>query len=240
MLRCASFYGLMEDMQEPGPCGRPLLHVAALALTMGMQPLPALSCQTALLLAVDVSNSVDGREYMIQSRGIAAALRDPVIAETLVQGQSAIAVLQWSGRNMQSLAVPWTRVTSPATLAALAATIEAMPRLHLGGNTALGDALTVALDSFGGMQDCARWIVDVSGDGADNADTNVAVARRLAERRGITVNGLAIESMGLAITGYYENNLVTRDGFVETARGFADFARAIRAKIRRELSRLTG
>jgi len=210
----------------------------ALPLAAGGTLAPA--CETALLLAMDVSNSVDPREYRIQTEGLAAALADPAIAETLVQGRSAVAVLQWSGRGMQAMAIPWTRIAGPTDVAALAEAARAMPRAFVGGNTAIGEALAVGTTRFGAVGDCHRWILDISGDGPENAGTALATASRAAERRGITVNGLAIESLGRAITSYYERVLITPDGFVETAKGFTDFARAIRAKILREISQVTG
>jgi Ca-activated chloride channel family protein len=123
---------------------------------------------------------------------------------------------------------------------ALAARVERMPRAFSGGNTAVGEAVRAAVAQFPGQSDCRRWILDVSGDGADNAGTDVGAARRAALRLGVTINGLAVEGIGPAITSYYSRRLITPDGFVETARGFADFARAIRVKIRREVTRITG
>lgn len=218
----------------PAPAALSALLLYAAAAT------PARACETALLLAMDVSNSVDAGEYRIQRDGLAAALRDPVIAETLASGSSAVAVMQWSGARMQTLSVPWRRILTPADAAALAAEVAAMPRAHVGGNTALGVALQAALEQFAAVPDCGRRIVDVSGDGTENADGSPRAARRAAERAGITVNALAIESLGRALTGYYAAAVITRDGFVETAAGFTDFARAIREKIRREISRMTG
>jgi Ca-activated chloride channel family protein len=80
-------------------------------------------------------------------------------------------------------------------------------------------------------------VIDVSGDGADNAGTDPRAARRLAERLGVQINGLAIEGMGLAITNFYRAQVITRDGFVMTARGHSTYAETLRRKILREVSR---
>jgi Ca-activated chloride channel family protein len=213
---------------------RPALFSLALSATT------AAACDTALLLAVDVSNSIDPAEYRIQTEGLAAALRDGVIQDAMTNGQNAIAVMQWSGMGMQHIAVPWRRITSYADMEALAQEVEQMRRAYVGSNTAIGEAVRVGVGEILTQSDCARLIIDVSGDGPDNAGTEIDGARRLAERSGVTINGLAIEGIGAATTSYYSRRLVTSDGFVETAKGFTDFPRAIRVKIRREVSRVTG
>lgn len=208
-----------------------------LALSLGAA-LPASACGTALLLSMDVSNSVDAGEYRIQTDGLAAALRDPQVIEGLTLGGGAVAVMQWSGAGMQELSLPWTRVSTAAEVLAVAARVEAMPRAYIGANTALGEALSAAVAAFAPVKDCARLVLDVSGDGSDNAGSDPGIARRRAAREGITINALAIEGLGAAITRYYETQVITPDGFVETARGFSDYARAIRDKMRREVSRV--
>jgi Ca-activated chloride channel family protein len=210
--------------------------IAALALSGGAAP----ACETALLLAVDVSNSIDAGEYRIQTRGMAAALRDGVVVEAMVRGANAIAVMQWSGTGMQEMTIPWRRIASPADMEALAAEVEEMRRAYIGANTAIGEAVRAGTAELETQTDCARLILDVSGDGPDNAGTRIDEARWHATRAGITVNGLAIDGLGAATTTYYERRLITPDGFVETARGFTDFPRAIRVKIRREVSRIMG
>ncbi|SDY26850.1 DUF1194 domain-containing protein [Citreimonas salinaria] len=198
----------------------------------------ALACQTALMLSMDVSNSVDAGEYRLQADGLAAALRDPAIAEILVRDRVALAVMQWSGPDMQALTLPWTQMLGHAQVESFAAAARAMPRAFLLSDTAPAEALDFALRQFRDAPDCARRIVDVSGDGTPNAGGEIGQARRRAERAGITVNGLAIEGIGVAITNFYRRSVVTGDGFVVTARGHRDYARAIRLKILRELARV--
>ncbi len=210
--------------------------MAALALSASA----ASACDTALLLAVDVSNSIDAGEYDIQTEGMAAALRDGVVRDAMVIGGNAIAVMQWSGTGMQEMSVDWRRITSYADMDALAREVSAMRRAYVGANTAIGEAVRVGISQVLTQGDCARLIIDVSGDGPDNAGTLIDHARRQAERSGITVNGLAIDGLGSATTAYYTRRLITPDGFVETATGFTDFPRAIRVKIRREVSRVSG
>lgn len=201
---------------------------------------PVQACRTALVLAMDVSQSVDAGEYRIQIDGLAAALRDPEIAEILVRDQVALSVLQWSGVDAQEVSLDWTQMLSAAHVQLFANAVQRLPRAFVMSNTAPAEALRTALRHFDSGPDCARRIIDMSGDGTPNAGGEVGRIRQSAERAGITVNGLAIEGLGRAITNFYQRNVVTADGFVETARGHRDYARAIRRKILREISQVFG
>lgn len=201
---------------------------------------PAQACRTALILAMDVSNSVDPGEFRLQVDGLATALRDPEIAEILVRDQVALSVMQWSGVTSQEISLGWSQMFSPAHVEQYARAVEDLPRAFVMSNTAPAEALRSALDHMGRAPDCARRIIDMSGDGTPNAGGEVGRIRRLAEREGVTVNGLAIEGLGQAITNFYRRFVITGDGFVETARGHRDYARAIRRKILREISQVYG
>lgn len=210
---------------------------AAMAIGLIMA-VPASACHVALLLAIDVSNSIDEREYEIQSHGLAQALRDPEIADALVEGQIAVSVVQWSGTGNQSVSIPWRQILKPEDVAQISEEARAMPRAFNMSNTAIGEAVDFGLAYFSEAPACARKVIDVSGDGADNAGTRPADARRRAERSGVQINGLAIDSIGLAVTTYFRRVVITRDGFVMTAHGHSDYARKLRAKIRREISQV--
>jgi len=213
----------------------PLLSaLAALGLASAS---PAAGCDIALVLAVDVSGSVDAFEYQLQMQGIASALRDPAVVQALIQRRAALSVVQWSGSMEQTVTLPWVRIDEPAEVNRLPARIAAMPRAHAGGNTAVGEAIDIASELFGQVRDCAAWVIDVSGDGDENEGYTVGLARRAAWERGISINGLAIESptTGRAITNFYRSWVVTPGGFVITADSFEDFERAMRQKLLREL-----
>jgi Ca-activated chloride channel family protein len=200
----------------------------------------AAACETALLLSMDVSNSIDPGEYRLQVDGLAAALADPVIAEILVRDRVALAVVQWSGVEHQMLALPWRQMLSPAHVAGFSDEVRGMRRAFILSDTAPAEALHFALNQFAEAPDCTRKVIDVSGDGTPNAGGEVGRARQRAERAGVTVNGLAIEGLGVAITNFYRRRVITGDGFVVTARGYRDYARAIREKILREISTVIG
>jgi Ca-activated chloride channel family protein len=217
-------------MHLAGPLFAALLLAAA----------PSRGCEVALVLAIDVSDSVDSGEYRLQVDGLSDALRDPAIADTLVEGQMALTVLQWSGVDRQQNSVPWRRMLSAADVARLAADARTMPRAFVRSDTAPGEAIAAAVALFPAVPDCARRVIDVSGDGAENAGRSTAQASRAAHAAGVEVNGLAIESIGVAITQFYRSALITPGGFVMTARTHTDYARAIREKILREISRVSG
>jgi Ca-activated chloride channel family protein len=200
----------------------------------------ARACETALLLAIDVSNSVDPGEYRLQVDGTADALLDPEVREAILLGEVMLSVVQWSGETDQELSIPWTTLRTEADIAAFSEQVRNMRRAFIQSNTAPGDAIRFALAQMGQVVHCTRRIIDISGDGAQNAGSGTPAARREAERLGVTINGIAIESIGVSITQFYLRSVVTRHGFVVTARRHIDYPRAIREKIKRELARVTG
>lgn len=201
---------------------------------------PALACDTALVLSIDVSNSIDSAEYQLQIDGMADALQDKEIVEAMVSGNVAISVMQWSGEGRQEVTLPWRQIRTALDAETLAFEARLMTRAFVLSDTAPGDAILFAMDMFRGAPACKRNVIDVSGDGTPNAGSDTRIARNLAERQGITINGIAIESMGLAITGFFRRAIITRDGFVITARTHREYPDAIRRKIIRELSRVLG
>lgn len=208
------------------------------AFTLGATQ--AIACDTALMLTIDVSNSIDPVEYRLQTDGMADAVLDAEVSEALIQGQVAVAVIQWSGVDRQELSIPWRQLRSTADVQAFAVDARTMPRAFVQSDTAPGNAIMFALDQFADAPDCDRQVIDISGDGTPNAGSDTRLASRAAERRGVTINGIAIESMGVAITTFFTRQVITRDGFVITARRHRDYPRAIREKILREVSRIFG
>ncbi len=216
------------------------LHAMLRALALSaLLPWPAQACDTALLLAIDVSGSVDAGEYALQMQGLADALSDPEIAETLVRGQSALAVVQWSGAGAQALVQPWQRMLDAGDVAHFAARARTQPRAFAASDTAVGQAIAFSVARFAAVPDCRRRVIDISGDGPENAGFTVGQARQAAEAAGIEINAVAIEDMGQSapITAFYRRWAITRGGFVMTARGQSDYPRAIRAKLLRELAK---
>jgi Ca-activated chloride channel family protein len=208
----------------------------ALALCLAT---PGLACDTALLLAVDISGSIDAGEYAQQVEGLADALADPDVADALLQGQVALAVVQWSGTGRQALVLPWRRMLSPAEITRFGQAARTLPRSFDASDTAVGEAISFSLAQFGTVSDCRRHIIDISGDGPENAGFTVGRARQAAQAQGVEINAIAIEDMGSSapITSFYRRWAITKGGFVLTARGLGDYPRAIREKLLRELTK---
>ncbi|MCC6303799.1 MAG: DUF1194 domain-containing protein [Rhodobacteraceae bacterium] len=213
----------------------PAARLALLAL-LCLTP-PARGCEVALLLAMDVSGSVDAGEYGVQVEGLVAGLRDGAVRDALVLGQAALAVLQWSGPNQQRLSIPWRPMTDERAIAAIAAEAGAMARAFHSSGTAPGNAIAAGLEALARGPDCGRRVIDISGDGDQNSGIATAGARGRAEAAGVTINAVAIEDPGLGqpVTEFYRRHAITRGGFVMTARGHRDYAATLRAKLLREL-----
>ena len=197
---------------------------------------PALAaCELALALAVDVSGSVDPKEYRIQMQGLAEGLRDGVVAEALVKAQAEVALVQWTGSSRQILAIPWTKIHTFEDIDRFADLVGATPREWRNFSTAIGEALRFALAEIKQVPGCRRLVIDVSGDGLSNE--GIAPHLVLPELRGagVTVNALVIEGAEDDLTGYFWENVITGEGsFVVSANGFADYAAKMRLKLRRE------
>ena len=200
----------------------------------------AQACETALILTIDVSNSIDPAEYRLQTDGLADALRDPDIVETMVAGENYLAVVQWSGVDKQTVSIPWTQMRTALDVEAFAQKSRLMERAFVLSDTAPAEAIYFSLNLFDEVTNCERRVIDVSGDGTPNGGSDVRAARSAAERAGVTINGIAIESMGLAITNFFRTAVITRNGFVMTARTHREYPQTIRAKILREISRIFG
>lgn len=211
-----------------------------LGLAVGLafhSPGSVLACETALVLSVDVSGSIDGGEFRLQTDGIRLALTDPEVTDALVRGQIALAVVQWSGNDQQALVLSWKRMLTSEAVASFAAAAGRMDRVFYGSDTAVGESLRFATAQFAAVPDCRRQVIDVSGDGQENAGFTDAEARSAAIEAGVMINAIAIEEPGPAfpITSYYRNWVITPGGFVVTARGLQDYARTLRLKLLREL-----
>ena len=194
-----------------------------------------------LLLAVDTSLSVSDEEFKLQMLGLAAAFVSPaVIAAIEAVGDLGIAVslMQWSDRNQQAMAVDWTRVVGPASALAFSKRISAAPRLYAGAGTSISGIITKSVPLFAenGFE-APRRVLDISGDGIDNRGPFPRTLQPLAVAAGITVNGLTILNEEPFLDRYFERSVITGTGaFVIAAADYHDFARAIIAKLVREIS----
>lgn len=196
--------------------------------------------EVALVLAVDSSASVNYSEFSLQMRGIADAFRDPaVIGSIQAAGPNGVAVclLQWSGAEDMSIVAGWYRVRDAAEAHAFADQVDAATRVPAPSGTAIGLAIRAAHWALAeAPYEAVRRIIDVSGDGRANFGVLPDTERDIAVADGITINGLTILNEEPELDSYYEAHVIGGPGsFVMIATDYADFARAIRLKLLREL-----
>lgn len=195
-----------------------------------------------LVLAVDVSGSVNETRFELQRRGYAAAFRDPLVVQAIAASTHqaiAVAMVQWTGPTLHVVVVDWTLVHDQPSANALAATFEAMPRQLFGGGTSVSGAIDFSMQLLAkSPYRGERRIIDISGDGANNRGRPAALARDEAVKAGVVINGLPILGLEPDLDGYYRENVIGGPGaFVITAQGYDNFAEAIRDKLVNEIAR---
>jgi len=213
----------------------------------------------ALVLAADVSRSIDDGEFKLQRQGYAAAITSPRVLRAIkagTHGSIALCFIEWAGPAEEAMVVEWTVIGDEETAAGFAEALLKAPR-SFSGRTAIGDGIdfaVVALSSTAFHAD--RRIIDVSGDGNNNAGRLVLAARDDAVAKGITINGLAIinERTGGepgsffyghthppgGLPNYYRDNVIGGPGaFVMQVVNFDTFAEAITDKLLTEISALS-
>lgn len=193
-------------------------------------------CRIALALGLDVSSSVDGGEYLLQTRGLAAALAAPEVREAFlaVPGEVvALSIYEWSGRRQQITRLDWTVIRSAADLDAIAAQLLSARRGFEQYPTALGHAIIYGAAALAHAPPCAELKLDISGDGTNNdgIPPNLAVPDAP-----IVINGLTVGGEGDMLARYYQSYVIRGPGaFVEVAAKYDDFEAAMRRKLEREL-----
>jgi len=205
-----------------------------------------------LVLAVDISRSVDERKFRLQRDGYAGAIANPRVVAAIrsgVMGRIAITMIEWSGVAEQTIVADWTSIGSADEAQSLAARIRTAPRAFMG-RTAIGSAIEFSMLQFPRSPwRGARHLIDVSGDGTSNSGIDLIDARQLALSQGITVNGLAILSeQPLAfnpmhthppggLLAYYEKNVIGGpNAFALAAEGHEAFGTMILAKLIKEIA----
>jgi hypothetical protein len=215
---------------------------AALALPFGASAGSG-QADVALVLAIDVSGSIDNNRFKLQREGIAAALESEEVAVAVSSGFNQtieIAVVEWA--EEQSLLVPWTVLRGEDDFKALGARLRAAGRSWVHTMTDPGGGIAAAERLFAEEPLAAlRRAIDVSGDGRQNTgEVATADARDAAVSHGITVNGLPIASeREPGIEDWYRANVVGGPGaFLVTADSYDAFAAAFRHKLTLEISGL--
>jgi hypothetical protein len=205
-----------------------------------------------LVLAADVSRSIDEDEFNLQRKGYAAAITDPRVLRAIVGGPHhaiAIAFIEWSGEFDQNVVVDWTVVRDEEGAGGVAATMLAAPRSFIG-RTSIGAAIDFAMQRFAAASATAdRRIIDISGDGTSNSGRAVTEARDQAVAAGVTINGLAIINTKATpsyafhtqppggLPRYYEENVIGGPGsFLLQVENFETFTDAMTRKLVSEIA----
>ncbi|MEM6943786.1 MAG: DUF1194 domain-containing protein [Pseudomonadota bacterium] len=218
------------------------IAVLVALLSVGAPQTAEARCRLALVLALDVSASVDAREYGLLARGTAGAIRSPEVRAALkALGGVHMTAFEWSGRFQQHRIAPWIMVEEDIAIDTLAGHIATHPRTTSEYPTALGAALGYAATLLrDAPADCQRRVVDVAGDGENNHGFAPRHAYSAFNFNGVTVNGLVVASdeagKGQAAIGYYrEEVLKGPDAFLEIAASYDDFQEAMKRKLLREI-----
>ena len=228
-----------------------LALLAAVLFVLALPARPATAQGTdvdvALVLAVDVSLSMDPEEQRVQREGYVAAFRSAAVQAAVRQGlvgRIAVTYVEWAGTGSQFVVVPWTLIATPTEAEGFAERLARVPPRR-----AIWTSIAGALDfSVGLLREAAfeatRRVIDISGDGPSNQGREITRARDDAVAAGIVINGLPLmihEPTGAYdipdLDLYYRDCVIGGPGaFTVPVREAAEFARAIRTKIVREVA----
>ncbi len=227
--------------------GAGLLAVAAVFVPT----MAAAACRLALALALDVSGSVDEREYVLQMNGVAEALVDADVQAAFLAAPGApvaLTIFEWSSSSYQREILGWRFVESADDLQDIRRVLLAWRRAPAPEATGLGAALLHATTVFREGPFCWQQTLDVSADGKNNdwpvperlrnenrlGDMNInalVIARDFQSTLAMTPNGVT------ELSAYFQARIIQGPGaFVEVAVGYEDYARAMRRKLLRELA----
>lgn len=211
-------------------------------------------CRQALALGLDVSGSVDKREYRLQLDGLAGALQNDAVRAALLAMPNApvsLAVFEWSGPEDQHLIIGWTAITGQDVLENFAARLQTTQRKVAAPSTAIGSSMAYGAALLKDQSDCWSRTLDLTGDGPSNSGPRPRDVRLRNQFDNITVNALVIGSdepqnsnrqstQINELTQYFESEVIVGTGaFVEQAQGFKQFQAAMVRKLLRELEGLT-
>ncbi|MGE0152105.1 MAG: DUF1194 domain-containing protein [Reyranellaceae bacterium] len=213
-------------------------------------PAQALEVDLELVLAVDISRSVDDEEALLQRQGYMQALTDRRIIDAIragALGRIAVTYVEWAGSNYQQTVIDWTVIDGPDSAKAFALKIGEAPRIAEMWTSISGALIYGAAKFENNGYEGVRRVIDVSGDGRNNSGPDVTGIRDALVARGIVINGLPImterSNYGRPperdLDIYYEQNVIGGPGsFLVPAHDFPDFARAVRTKLIKEISGL--
>lgn len=205
-----------------------------------------------LVLASDVSRSVDATKFQLQREGYAAAFSNPAVLDAIRAGKNGkigVMYLEWSGAAYQKVVVDWTAISDEESARQFGEKVRQPPRAF-ADRTSISGGIDFALSQFERSPFISdRRTIDVSGDGTNNSGREVTAARDAAVAKDVTINGLVILSAtplpwnpehthppgGLA--EYYRQNVIGGVGaFVVVAQDFEAFGKALISKLVAEIA----
>ena len=228
----------------------------ALAAVASLAARPALAeegtVDLLLVLAADVSRSVDEKKFKLQRDGYAAAIADPRVVRAMTAGPAgriALCFIEWASNGEQTVVIEWTAVAGDGDAKGISARVREAPRSFMG-RTSISAAIDYSMAHLARSPfQAPRRVIDVSGDGTNNSGRPVTQARDEAIAAGVTINGLVILSeVPLptnpqhthppgGLTAYYENNVIGGPGaFVLEAENFESFGQLMISKLIKEIA----
>ena len=228
------------------------LHLVALCLIIlaALAPSRAEAQATAvdleLVLAVDVSGSIDARETALQRGGYIAAIRSPEFAGAVragTLGKIRLTYVEWAGDGAQQVTVPWRMIDTPEAAQAFADELARKPAVRFRWGTSISSVLRFSAGLFEGGGN--RRVIDISGDGPNNAGGNVTLARDAVVAQGIVINGLPMllkpAQILPSLDRYFVDCVIGGEGsFSLPVTSVDNLGEAIRMKLLRELLSTNG
>jgi len=218
-------------------------------------PRPARASQevdVALVLAVDVSRSIDEDEARLQREGYRNAMVDPVVTAAIrggMIGAIAVCYVEWAGIEFQRTILPWQRISTAMDAERWASALSEAPRSSLSWTSISGGIRHSRAELRDCPFDATRRVIDVSGDGVNNSGAPADFERDAAVEEGITINGLPIindrPTFGrlppVPLDDYYRDNVIGGPGaFMIVAQDFESFGQAVKRKLIREIAARPG
>lgn len=208
------------------------------------QPAAAKSVDLALVLAVDVSGSVNNERFELQRRGYAEAFASREVMDAIAAGENhaiIVTLVEWSGAGHQRQMIGWTLVEDPASAESFGSAIAEASRAFADW-TSISGAIDYSMALFAqAPAESARRVIDISGDGINNNGRSVLEARDAAVNAGVTLNGLPILTEYPDLDAYYQENVIGGPGaFALAASDFNSFGAAILGKLVREIAGTPG
>jgi Protein of unknown function (DUF1194) len=240
---------------NPALCAAGVLALIVAQASQASAAGAPVAVDAAIVLAADVSRSIDDDEFALERRGYADAIQSQQLLDAISTGPHgaiALAYVEWAGDGEERVVLDWAVIRNPAEARAFATAMRAAPRSFLG-RTAIGAAIDFSFTLFAESAiETSRRVIDVSGDGTNNQGRPVTEARDAAVGAGAVINGLAIFNRKAAATGgylamhtnppgglaqYYRDNVIGGSGaFVVQIDDFRTFGDAMMRKLVNEIS----